>query len=142
MPRILTDTGMDEMMQAPGGPLERIGNLEASATSMLDRMNEVDTGPGSLAARITSAEITISEHASSISSLENRAGDLEAWRGNKADAIANLGTAPTASTVDVLGIQVPTGSSYTALVAYVGTMKTKIDTVLAALRTREILAVS
>ena len=97
-----------------------------------NRMTAGEAGLVALSARVTANENSLIGH-------DTRIGGLETWRSAKASAITNLGSAPTASTVDILGIQVPTGSSFSALITFVGTLKTKVDAILAALREREII---
>jgi len=119
MPRLLTTT--DETAWD-----NRMTGCEAAMADLVSRTDDAEDDIGSLASRMDTAETKVAS--------------LEAWRAAKANAIANLGAAPSASTVDVLGIQVPTGSSYTALIAYVATIKTKVDAALEAMRSREIIA--
>lgn len=57
----------------------------------------------------------------------------------KADAIANTTSSASADSITILGISVPTNASYLALVAAHNALKDKVNVILAALRSRDII---
>lgn len=75
-----------------------------------------------------------------ISELESDVSSLKSWRSNKGSAIANVSTTVTADSIAILGITVPTNSSYVALVSAHNGLRNKVNDILAALRAREIIA--
>lgn len=94
--------------------------------------------------RLDGIEVLQSDIATRLQTLENadlitRVNALETWRANKASSIADVTTTASAASVTILGISVPTNSSYTALVDAHNGLKDKMNSVLAALRFREII---
>lgn len=105
--------------------------------SVLDTMNGritdlEDRDFDGLVSRMGTAE-------SDIDGLKGRVSSLEEWRSSKASAITDITTTASADSVSILGISVPTNSSYTSLVAAHNALKDKVNAILAALRTREII---
>lgn len=99
--------------------------------------NDIDSlqlSVGGLGSRLDTVE-------GDIVSLEGRVSGLESWRSAKATAIPDIATNATADSVSILGISVPTNSSYSSLVSAHNALKDKVNSILSALRTREIIAV-
>jgi len=102
-------------------------------SSLTNRIADAETSVGTLASRMTTAEGTLSGHAT-------RVGALETWRSAKASAIPDNTATPGGGVVDVLGIQVATGASITSMQTSFGSLKGTVNAILAALRSRDIVA--
>lgn len=83
-----------------------------------------------------------SAHTHGISDITNlqTALDDKISKSNKASAITDTAGNASADFVTILGISVPTNASYSALVSAHNSLKDKVNTVLSALRTRDIIA--
>lgn len=95
------------------------------------RMNAAEAEASTMAARMSAAETDMANRTNRLVSLEN-------WRSSRASAIADVTVAPAATSVSILGIEVPTFAGFTSLVNAFNTMKASHNQVLAALRSREI----
>lgn len=117
--------------------------MDGAATILGNLQGRMDAVEGeNLASRMSAAESGLSGHGTRLSALET-------WRSNKAGAIANE-TAMTVSTtiatdIITLGLAAPRASSIETAINAVKTeingLKTKINSILAANRSREIIAV-
>jgi len=74
-----------------------------------------------------------------VTSLTARVTALETWRGNKYGNIGYAVQSPTNANVTILGIQVPTASSYTGLYNLALELKDKVNAILAMSINRELM---
>lgn len=79
--------------------------------------------PATLAARITLAEGDIAAHAIDIT-------DLQTWRDLHRGAIASITLSASATSVSILGIEVPTASAFSGLVDLVNDIKGKVNVLI------------
>lgn len=89
--------------------------------------------PSNLAARLSALE------GQNFSGLVSRVAALEAWRANKSSAIADVSFTVSSSSIEILGIQVPTAAAFTGHTNALNAVKTTLNSILAALRSREII---
>ena len=106
----------------------------------VDDVEDLGGSISSLLSRMTTAEGSISSHASSISSLLSRVTSLETWRGAKSSAIVDLSFTVSSDAVSVVGISVPTAAAFTGHTTAIDALKGKVNAILAAMRSREIIA--
>lgn len=71
--------------------------------------------------------------------LVSRVGALETWRGAKASAIGDLSYTVSSDAVTILGISVPTAAAFSGHTSALNDLKSKVNTILSALRGREII---
>lgn len=67
-----------------------------------------------------------------LSDLEDRLDVLEGWKDHKVSALAASTISPTAATVTLLGIQIPTSLSFSGLVSDVISLRNSHNALLAA----------
>jgi len=83
--------------------------------------------------RITPLELRMTQAEADIVSLQS-------WRADLSDNIAAVSSTPTNNTVTLLGLQVPTQSSYDAVCNCVAEIKTKVNAILNMAEERELMA--
>lgn len=137
--RHLTTSDGASMNSMCAGIAARVSALEgagfgASISSLTSRMTAAEGGVASLGTRMLAAE-------SAASGLATRVTSLETWRGNKASAIPDAAnTTNTAGGLTVLGVTVASNAWAATVDTELAEHKTKINAILAAMRSREQIA--
>lgn len=128
---------------------ERLGVISSLSSSIqeledaniINRLTTAENDIDSLQLSVSGLGSRLDTAEGDIDSLEGRVSSLESWRSAKATAIPDIGTTASADSVTILGISVPTNSSYMSLVSAHNGVKDKVNSILSTLRTREIIAV-
>ena len=114
--------------------LRHITQNDINCAAMLAWKATVDIDIANLAGRAALLE------ANDFSGLVSRVADLESWRASKESAIADLSFTVSSSSVDILGIQVPTAAAFTGHTNAINSLKSTVNSILAAMRSREVIA--
>lgn len=72
--------------------------------------------------------------------LNSRVSSLETWRNNKSGEITDLSYSVSSDAVTILNISVPTAAAFSGHTTALNDLKTKVNGVISALRSREIIA--